>query len=90
MNTFYCDISVKNIRRLTNTIWYELISSCKANQVAIVNCRLGDDEGVGKFTFKNSPVVDYVVNSHVLFDYVINCRVHSYNELFHIVIMLST
>ena len=61
---------------------YELISFCKANQVAIVNGRVGDDEGIGNLTCKNASVVDYVIISHVLFNYVVNFKVHPFNELF--------
>ena len=34
----------------TNTMGYELISFCKANQLAIVNGRLGDDQGLCDLT----------------------------------------
>ena len=66
----------------TNTMGYELISFCKANQIAIVNGRVGDDEGIGNLTCKNASVVDYVIISHVLFNYVVNFKVHPFNELF--------
>ena len=66
----------------TNTMGYELISYCKANQVAIVNGRLGDDKGVGNLTCKDASVVDYIIVSHSLFEYALNFKVHPFNELF--------
>ena len=68
--------------KLTNTMGYELISFCKANQLAIVNGRLGEDQGVGEFTCKDASVVDYVILSHDMFQFVVNFKIHAFNELF--------
>ena len=66
----------------TNTMGYELISFCKSNQLAIVNGRLGEDQGVGDFTCKDASVVDYIIISYELFQFVVNFNIHPFNELF--------
>ena len=50
----------------------------------ILNGRAGDDRGIGKFTFvgsRGSSVVDYILASQNLFDYVSKFKVHDPNLL---------
>ena len=61
-----------------------LLDLCKQTGVRILNGRVGDDKGVGKFTFVGSrgcSVVDYVLASQDLFEYVSTFKVHDPNIL---------
>ena len=61
-----------------------LLELCKQTGVRILNGRVGDDKGVGKFTFVGSrgySVVDYVLASQDLFEYVSTFKVHDPNIL---------
>ena len=65
----------------TNTMGYQLISFCKSCQLATANGRLRGDNP-GNLTCKNASVVDYVLLSHCLFQYVKDFCVLEYNELY--------
>jgi hypothetical protein len=43
-----------------------LLNFCKANQLFIVNSRIGDDKGIGRLTCRNSSTVDYCISSQYL------------------------
>ena len=61
-----------------------LLDLSKQTGVRILNVRVGDDKGVGKFTFVGSrgcSVVDYVLASQDLFEYVSTFKVHDPNIL---------
>ena len=61
-----------------------LLDLCKQTGVRILNGRAGDDRGIGKFTFvgsRGSSVVDYILASQNLFDYVSKFKVHDPNLL---------
>ena len=47
----------QDLRR--NKIGNWLIETCTANKFYILNGRFGKDKGVGKFTFKETSVIDY-------------------------------
>ena len=47
----------------TNNHGYKLIELCKNNSVFIVNGRVGKDKNVGKMTFKNLSVIDYMLST---------------------------
>ena len=65
----------------TNNMGHELVSFCKACQLAICNGRAGRDTP-GKLTCKNASVVDYVIMSYNLFDNIYDFEVCDFNELF--------
>ena len=70
-----------------------LLDLCKQTGVRILNGRAGDDRGIGKFTFvgsRGSSVVDYILASQNLFDYVSKFKMHDPNLLSdHFLITLS-
>ena len=61
-----------------------LLDLCKQTEVRILNGRAGGDRGIGKFTFvgsRGSSVVDYILASQNLFDFVSKFKVHDPNIL---------
>ena len=61
-----------------------LLDLCQQTGVRILNGRVGDDRGVGKFTFvgnRGCSVVDYVLASQNLFEFVSTFQVHDPNIL---------
>ena len=61
-----------------------LLDLCKQTGFRILNGRVGEDKGVGKFTFvgsRGSSVVDYVLASAELFQYIRTFKVHDPNIL---------
>ena len=66
----------------TNTMGNELIRFLKTTQMAIVNGRMGRDKGIGNVTCKNASVVDYVLLSYDLFNYVSDFIVMNFNEMY--------
>ena len=60
----------------------ELIRFLKTTQMAIVNGRMGRDKGIGNVTCKNASVVDYVLLSYDLFNYVSDFIVMNFNEMY--------
>lgn len=61
-----------------------LLDLCKQTGLRILNGRVGEDKGVGKYTFvgnRGSSLVDYVLASQNLFDYVTSFKVHDPNIL---------
>lgn len=78
MNRYSQDIGHANNNGLL------LLDLCKQTGVRILNGRVGDDRGVGKFTFvgsRGSSVVDYVLTSQNLFDHVYKFEVQDPNIL---------
>ena len=61
-----------------------LLDFCKQIGIRIMNGRVGDDYGIGRYTFvetRGSSVVDYVLSSQDLFTYVSHFKVHYPNIL---------
>ena len=40
-----------------------LLNFCKANQLFIVNSRIGDDKGIGRLACRNYSSADYCISS---------------------------
>ena len=59
-----------------------LLNFCKANQLFIVNSRLGDDKGIGRLTCRNSSTLDYCISSPYLLNSFVNFTVQDFNCLF--------
>ena len=57
----------KNIDKTKNKYGNMLLNFCKANQLFIVNSRIGDDKGIGRLTCRNSSTVDYCISSPYFF-----------------------
>ena len=66
----------------TNNMGHELISFCKSMQLFICNGRVGSDMNVGDLTCKNASIVDYVLISYDIFDYVNSFHILDFNELY--------
>ena len=64
----------------TNTMGHEFITFLKTCHLAMANGRLSDVPA--KLTCKNASVVDYIVLSYCLFEYVSDFHVLEFNELF--------
>ena len=60
----------------------KLLEVCKNLSVLILNGRCSKDRIVGLATGKNSSVVDYCIAFPVLFRYIANFEVQSFNELY--------
>ena len=61
-----------------------LLDFCKQTGLRIMNGRVGNDGGIGRYTFvgsKGSSVVDYVLASQSLFDFVNDFEVQDPNTL---------
>ena len=56
---------------VTNTLGVKLVDFCKSNGLVILNGRAFNDKSVGKYTCKNTSVIDYVISS------VHSCRLFS-------------
>ena len=68
----------------TNNNGLYLLEFCKQTGVRIMNGRVGEDYGVGKYTFvghRGCSVVDYVLAKPELFDFVKHFKVHEPNIL---------
>ena len=68
----------------TNANGYLFLDMCKETGLRILNGRVGDDSGVGKFTFighKGSSVIDYVLASENIFHLFNKFTVHDANIL---------
>ena len=59
-----------------------LLNFCKGNSLFIVNSRVGQDQGLGKFTCKNSSVVDYCIVSPELFKVLKEFEILEYCNLY--------
>ena len=68
--------------RRKNNFGNQLLHLCKYNDLLVCNGRVGDDKHVGNFTCKNSSVVDYIVCSTRLLEYVENFEVLEFSNLF--------
>ena len=58
-----------------NKLGEKLLSVFKSNNSIILNGRSGNDAGVGKFTFRNTSVIDYVIVSPESAQYVQNFQI---------------
>lgn len=70
--------------KILNTNGRKLLDFCKANGLRICNGRLGDDKGMGKYTYvgsTGSSVVDYVIVNPSLIDYFSKFQVQGPNIL---------
>ena len=65
-----------------NNFGNQLLEFCKCNNMFICNGRVGDDSDCGKFTSKNSSVVDYVICSSDLLKHVQNFSVLDFSKLY--------
>ena len=61
METFGITIDRKSQDKKTNSQGYKLAELCKNNNLAVLNGRTGKDSGIGKMTFRNMSVIDYIV-----------------------------
>ena len=66
----------------TNNMGHELISFCKSMQLFICNGRVGSDMNVGDLTCKNASIVDYVIITHDMFNYLYSFHILNFNELY--------
>ena len=55
------DIHRKSMDKKKNNFGNRLLELCRCNNLFICNGRVGNDKGIGKFTSKNSNVVDYAI-----------------------------
>lgn len=61
-----------------------MLEFCKRTGLRIMNGRIGNDNGIGRYTFVDdrcSSLVDYVLGSQVMFNYVKSFEVHEPNIL---------
>lgn len=74
----YSDIA----NTIRNNYAYKLIDTCKENNLYIANDRIGENKGIEKKTFKDTPVVDYLILSAELIGSVNEFNVLDLNPLF--------
>ncbi|MCG8047977.1 MAG: hypothetical protein JAY66_20205 [Candidatus Thiodiazotropha taylori] len=70
--------------KVINTNGRKLLEFCKLNGLRVCNGRLGDDNGVGKYTYVGSTgcsVIDYVIVNPSLFDMICSFQVGDPNIL---------
>ena len=60
----------------------QLLHFCKYNEMLICNGRVGNDKHKGSYTCKNSSVVDYVIYSPNMFEYVEDFEILEFSNLF--------
>ena len=75
-----------------NNVGSQLLEFCRCNNCLILNGRVGSDKGIGKLTCKNKSVVDYIIATPKLLNYVADFSVLEFSCLFsdaHCPIMLS-
>ena len=83
-----CDISVGRRYSLDTKIdssGVRLLQICKDACLRILNGRLGDDAGIGNFTFQSAQgksVIDYVLFAPTLFDIVRSFSIHDISVFF--------
>ena len=60
-----CNISVNRAScdTVVNTNGSKLIEICRGNNLFIVNGRLGSDQNIGNFTFRDTSLIDYTICS---------------------------
>ena len=68
-------------KQRTNNYGQRLIEMCKGLNTLIVNGRLGEDSSVGKCTWKNVAVDDYVISNPRLFPLLCKFKVCEFNPL---------
>ena len=59
----------------TNTHGHRLIQICQSNNIFIVNGRIYNDKELGKFTFRDKSVIDYVLSTAEWFRYYSNFEI---------------
>ena len=72
----------KSLDTQQNKLGEKLLALCISNNLTILNGRSGSDAGIGKFTFRNSSVIDYVIVSADSAKYVQNFQIIDLDPLF--------
>jgi hypothetical protein len=76
LNELNIDKNRKNVDKVKSRSGNNLLDICKANNLFIVNGRIGDDKTEsGKLTCKNSSVVDYCICTCSFLQFVYNFKV---------------
>ena len=66
----------------TNNNGFKLLDICKNNNLFIVNGRVGKDKNLGKLTFRDTSLIDYVLSSVELFPFIHDFEVIELDPLF--------
>ena len=75
-----CDRTSKDTK--TNNNGFRLLEICKNNNLFLVNGRIGCDENVGNFTYRNVSVLDYSIVSLDMFEFYQDFEVVEMDPLF--------
>ena len=70
-----------NEDKVINQCVRKLLDFCKYSDVFILNGRIGEDKDIGKFTFKNVGVVDYIIASPEYLKHITNFQVLEFSKL---------
>ena len=65
-----------------NKLGEKLLSTCKCNNLIILNGRSGKDADIGKFTFRNCSVIDYAIVTAESAKYVQNFEIIDLDQIF--------
>lgn len=83
LNELNIDKNRKNVDKVKSRSGNNLLDICKANNLFIVNGRIGDDKTEsGKLTCKNSSVVDYCICTCSFLQFVYNFKVLDFCRLY--------
>jgi hypothetical protein len=83
LNELNIDKNRKNVDKVKSRSGNNLLDICKANNLFIVNGRIGDDKTEsGKLTCKSSSVVDYCICTCSFLQFVYNFKVLDFCRLY--------
>ena len=72
----------KSLDTQQNKLGERLLALCISNNLTVLNGRSGSNAGIGKFTFRNSSIIDYVIVSADSAKYVQNFQIIDLDPLF--------
>ncbi len=82
LQEYGCPLDRFSMDKKTNNYGSELINLCQNAGLLITNGRIGKDASIGKFTCKDSSVVDYCLASYQVLPSILHFEVKDFNECF--------
>ena len=81
LNDLQIPLKRGSMDKMKNKYGTLLLNFCKGNSMFIVNGRIGNDKGIGRFTCRNASIVDYCVCSPELLNFITEFEILETNRL---------